>query len=147
MIESKIGPIEEEIEEAKDSAGVLYNVLEGLKRIIEEGNYSYGKILYYSHSAATHAESLKRILYIISTKVRRYTPLGITSFGDIDVLMTKAGKIVYNFSEIIREWDKFATEDIINKIYNVTINSLRDVEEIRRGLNMIIGDYYRPWET
>ena len=37
MIKSKIGPIEEEIEEAKDSAKVLYNVLERLKKIIEEG--------------------------------------------------------------------------------------------------------------
>ena len=147
MIENKIGPIEEEIEEAKDSADTLYNVLEGLKKIIEEGNYKYREILYYSHSAAKHAESLKRILYIISTKVRRYTPLGIISFGDISVLMTKAGKIVYNFSEIIRVWNKFATEDIINELYKVTINSLRDVEEIRRKLNMMIGDYYRPWET
>ena len=61
--------------------------------------------------------------------------------------MAKAGKIVYNFDEIIRLWDKFAAEDIINELYRVTINSLRDVEEIRRGLNMMIGDYYRPWET
>jgi len=147
MIKSKIGPIEEEIEEAKDSANVLYNVLERLKKIIEEGNYKHREILYYSHSAAEHAESLKRILYIISTKVRRYIPLGVTSFGDIDVLMAKAGKIVYNFDEIIRLWDKFAAEDIINELYRVTINSLRDVEEIRRGLNTMIGDYYRPWET